>query len=185
MFGKWIPVVEDLPKRNDWYLVSYKDGTIGRLFYVRVENTWYDLYRDADIVDSDRIIAWMEQPEPYDPNKVEVIEVEVDETEENGCDWFWSFDKSIVSFEFSNEPVEEKIILDFNIDDDRAPDNKKVLDDFSETLNQVAKECQDIFKERGMLSIKEANDLIIKRLGYPISFELLNIIVNEAMKGAK
>ena len=80
--GHWIPVIERLPKDEDYVLVCYADGSIRTAYYYIdtesyppefkdcCETGWYD-YNENFIYQD--VLAWMPLPELYEPQESEEI----------------------------------------------------------------------------------------------------------------
>ncbi len=73
MFGKWIPVSEALPIDMGDVLITVKDELCDGDYFVEYayytdDEDWYCYSLDLN-PEYYEVVAWMESPEPYNPNK--------------------------------------------------------------------------------------------------------------------
>ena len=67
--GKWIPVSERLPERDDLYLINFDDGEYELAYFSK--DAFELAYFSKDAFSYSGVIAWMPLPEPYEPQESE------------------------------------------------------------------------------------------------------------------
>ena len=66
--GEWIPCSERLPKKNDDYLVSYRDSRYGKIRYsigIDFYNDYFKSFNREQVISDLHVVAWQPSLEPY------------------------------------------------------------------------------------------------------------------------
>lgn len=58
----WNDVKDGLPKKSEWYLVTYGENAVGEAYYNRKQKKW--LTREVDY-ELKSVVAWAVMPEPF------------------------------------------------------------------------------------------------------------------------